>query len=185
VPELTRRAIGRLAAGTVLLPAAATLAAEPPALRAELAGLRRLVGTWRGEGQGEPGNSRVERHFEPILGGMFLQVRNRSVYAPQPANPKGETHEDMGLIGFDKARRVAVFRQFHTESFVNQYTAPADGLAGGQIVFETEAIENIPPGFRARETWRFDGPDRFEEIFEIAEPGKAFALYTHNRLRRS
>jgi hypothetical protein len=39
------------------------------------------------------------------------------------------------------------------------------------------AIENIPPGWRARETYRFSGPDEFIELFELAEPGKEFTPY--------
>jgi hypothetical protein len=54
-----------------------------------------------------------------------------------------------------------------------------------EIVFTTEAIENIPPGFRARETYRIVGPDEFVERFEIAEPGKEFELYSEARFRRS
>ena len=48
----------------------------------------------------------------------------------------------------------------------------------------TDAIENIPAGYRARDTYRRVGPDEFEETFEIAEPGKDFALYSRSILRR-
>ena len=33
----------------------------------------------------------------------------------------------------------------------------------------SEAIENIPPGYRARDPYTFSGADEFEEVFEIAE----------------
>jgi hypothetical protein len=52
-------------------------------------------------------------------------------------------------------------------------------------VFTSEQIENIPVGFRARETYVVIGPDAFEEIFELAEPGKAFETYSHARFTRS
>ena len=45
-------------------------------------------------------------------------------------------------------------------------------------MFTTEAIENIPAGWRARETYIL------EEIFELAPPGKDFELYSRNRLTR-
>ena len=48
----------------------------------------------------------------------------------------------------------------------------------------TEAIENLPPGVRARETYAILGPDEFEESFELAEPGKDFELYSHARCTR-
>lgn len=163
-------------------PAAAS--APAPALRKDLEGLARLVGQWRGEGEGEPGTSQVERTYESTLGGQFLTVRNTSTYAPQTKNPSGEVHNDVGFYSFDKARQRAVFRQFHTEGFVNQYVASVTALDGAQLVFESEAIENIPAGWRARETYRFSGANSFEEIFELAEPGKDFTLYSHARLRR-
>jgi hypothetical protein len=51
--------------------------------------------------------------------------------------------------------------------------------------FVSEAIENISPGWRARESYRILGPDEFFETFELAEPGKDFELYTESRLKRA
>ena len=55
----------------------------------------------------------------------------------------------------------------------------------GTLIFVSEAIENIPSGFRARETYTLIGPDEFEEVFELAEPGKDFALYSRATLKRA
>jgi hypothetical protein len=38
-----------------------------------------------------------------------------SAYAPQPKNPTGETHNDIGLFSYDKRRKLLVLRQFHIE----------------------------------------------------------------------
>jgi hypothetical protein len=76
-----------------------------------------------------------------------------------------------------------VLRQFHVEGFVNQYTADLDPKLA-TLEFTSEAIENIPPGWRARETYVVLGPDEFEEIFELAGPGKPFELYSRVRLKR-
>jgi hypothetical protein len=89
-------------------------------------------------------------------------------------------HEDRGFISYDAGRKVFVFRQFHREGFVNTYAAPPDGRP---LVFTSEAIENIPPGWRARETYRFEGAD-LVEVFELAEPGQDFAVYSEARLQR-
>ena len=51
-------------------------------------------------------------------------------------------------------------------------------------MFASEAIENIPAGFRARETYLVHGPDEFEEVFEMAEPGKPGEVYSRSRFRR-
>jgi hypothetical protein len=97
-------------------------------------------------------------------------------------NPKGEIHQDEGIFSFDRARKRLVFRQFHTEGFVNQYVEDS-GSASKAIVFTSEAIENIPAGFRARATYTVLGPDAFEEVFELAEPGKSFELYSRRFTR--
>jgi hypothetical protein len=55
---------------------------------------------------------------------------------------------------------------------------------GRTIVFITAAIENIPPGYRGRETYRILGDDEFIETFAMAEPGKDFATYSETHFRR-
>jgi hypothetical protein len=45
------------------------------------------------------------------------------------------------------------------------------------IVFVSEAIENIPAGWRARETYTVQSDNDFKERFDLAEPGWDFELY--------
>jgi hypothetical protein len=148
-----------------------------------LAPLARLVGEWNGTAEGQSGKGQVERQYERVLRSKFIQVRNRSSYPPQEKNPKGETHEDVGFFSFDSARKRVVFRQFHVEGFVNQYALDPSSTVD-RLVFTSESIENIPAGFRARETYVFSGSDHLEEIFEIAEPGKDFEVYSRSLLTR-
>jgi hypothetical protein len=49
---------------------------------------------------------------------------------------------------------------------------------GKEFVFISESIENIPPGWRGKESYNVISPDEFIETFELAEPGKDFELYT-------
>lgn len=67
------------------------------------------------------------------------------------------------------------FRQFHVEGFVVHYVLEPP-TKPGTFVFISEAIENIPAGYRSRETHVVLGPDEFEEVFELAEPGKDFQI---------
>jgi hypothetical protein len=150
-----------------------------------LALLKRFIGEWVGEGQGQPGVSAMKRSYAFILQDRFIEVRNESAYAPQPKNPKGELHRDIGYFSFDKSRKRIVLRQFHVEGFVNQYVAQLGAKDGSPLVFDSEAIENIPAGFRARETYEFLGDDRFTETFELSEPGKEFEVYSRADLRRA
>ena len=166
-----------LSAGLVAAEAQSSSPSDP------LAPVAQLLGRWTGTSEGQPGKGEVERQYERVLGSRFIQVRNRSTYPPQEKNSKGETHEDIGFLSFDSGRKRLVFRQFHVEGFVNQYLLET-GSTSDRLVWVSEAIENIPAGFRARETYTFSGTDQLEEIFELAEPGKDFELYSRSRLTR-
>jgi len=146
--------------------------------------LKFFVGKWVGTGNGQPGASKMEREYRMVLNDRFLQIQNHSVYDPQPKNPKGEIHDDWGMISYDKSRKQFVLRQFHVEGFVNQYVMTSASADGKTIVFTSEAIENIPAGFRARETYKIVNADEFVEVFELAEPGKDFEVYSESRHRR-
>ena len=163
-----------------VLSIAAVQAQTPPA---GLAPLDALIGTWQGPQEGQPGKGTSERSYARTLNSRFVEVRNRSVYPAQEKNPKGERHEDFGIFSWDNARKRIVFRQFHQEGFVNQYVMEPI-VKTGMLVFVSEAIENIPGGYRARETYTLISADEIEEVFEIAEPGKDFELYSRARLRR-
>ena len=142
-----------------------------------------MIGRWEGTSEGQPGKATVQREYTRALNSRFIHSRNRSEYPPQEKNPKGEIHEDEGWFSFDRARKRIVLRQFHVEGFVNQYAQDSDS-AGQRLVFTTESIENIPPGWRARETYLVHRPDEFEEVFELAPPDKPFELYSLARLTR-
>lgn len=142
-----------------------------------------LIGRWEGTSEGQPGKGTLRREYERVLSGRYIRARNRSEYPAQEKNPKGEVHEDEGYLSFDRGRKKLVLRQFHVEGFVNQYVED-EGSTPTRLSFTTEAIENIPPGWRARETYVVNGPDAFEEIFELAEAGKPFEVYSRAQLRR-
>jgi hypothetical protein len=174
----------RLASCAVLLVLLSNgLGAQQGAAADPLAPLAFMIGRWEGTSEGQPGKATVQREYRRTLNSRFIHARNRSEYPPQEKNPKGEIHEDEGWFSFDRARQRIVLRQFHVEGFVNQYVQNADSAAL-RLVFTTESIENIPAGFRARETYIVHGPDEFEEVFELAEPGKQFELYSRSRLTR-
>lgn len=169
---------------TIAPPSARVVAARQSPAPDPFARLAPLIGRWTGTAQGQPGQGTSEREYTRALGDRFIRVRNSSRYPPQTANPKGENHEDEGVISADRARKVLVFRQFHSEGFVNQYVEAPDSTAQ-RVVFVSEAIENIPAGWRAKETYILTAPDAFEEVFELAEPGKPFEVYSRTRFTRS
>ncbi|MFT3910731.1 MAG: hypothetical protein QM737_15040 [Ferruginibacter sp.] len=143
-----------------------------------------FLGTWTGTGEGEPGKGNYERTYKLILNNNFIEIKNKSTYPPTDKLPKGEVHEDLGFLSYDKGRKKFMLRQFHTESFVNTFILDSISPDKRTIVFITESIENIPKGFRAKETYKILNDNEMEEIFEIAEPNKEFEVYTKVKLFR-
>ena len=146
--------------------------------------LRLFIGKWEGDSQGQPGIGKMEREYAFVLRNRFIQISNKAVYPPQEKNPKGELHEDLGFFGYDKALKKFSFRQFHIEGFVVQYSLESMSEDGRTLVFRSTAIENISPGWVARETYRFLNSDEFIETFALAGPGKDFETYSETRFRR-
>lgn len=171
--------------GWVALAAVVAAAPTPAAKKSDpWEHVRFFLGRWEGDSQGEPGTGKSTREYAFTLGGRFIEVRNESVYPAQEKNPKGERHEDRGMISYDRAQKKLVYRQFHLEGFVNHYVLDSISEDGKTIVFVAATIENIPAGFRARETWTRVGDDEFTETFELAEPGKEFGKYSEAHFRR-
>ena len=166
-----------------LLGASGLAGASQATTSSRLSAVQPFVGKWQGTSEGQPGTGTLTREYRAILRDRFIEETNRSVYPPQEKNPKGEIHEHRSFFSFDNARKTVVFRQFHAEGFVNQYVLEPT-TKPGVLVFVSEAIENIPQGYRARETYTFISANEFEEVFEIAEPGKDFELYSKARLKR-
>ena len=176
--------IRHVAAALIAAIALASVAdAQQPARPDPLGPIAALLGQWEGSTNGQPGSGTATRRYERTLISRFIRVVNRTEYPPQEKNPKGEKHEDEGFFSFDRGRKRIVFRQFHVEGFVNTYVQDGESSIDG-IVFTSEAIENIPAGFQARESYHLLGLDEFEEVFELAEPGQPFAVYSRTRFRR-
>jgi hypothetical protein len=145
---------------------------------------RSLLGSWTGDAQGEPGIGRADRVYGFVLRERYLEIRNRTIYPPQDKNPEGEVHEDLGLLSYDKHRKMYVLREFHVEGFVIHYLLDLAEVDRGRIVMTSEAIENIAPGWRARTTYHILGPDQFREEFDLAGPGKEWERYSTTEFQR-
>ena len=146
--------------------------------------LKAFVGEWNGEGGGQPGKGKYERSYQFILNKRFIEIKNKSTYEPTTQHPNGEVHEDIGYFSYDNSRKTFMLRQFHIESFVIQYKIDSISPDRKTIVFISESIENIPSGYRAKETYRLVSDNEIEETFEIAEPNKDFAVYSKVKLVR-
>ena len=136
-----------------------------------------IIGEWKGTGDGADGKGNYERTYRMVLNKNYIEVRNKTTYAPNEKARNGYTHEDVGYISYDNMRKTYIFRQFHGEGFVNQYKLDSISPDKKTFVFISEAIENIPSGWRAKEVYTITS-NKIKESFYLAEPGKEFAEYT-------
>ena len=145
--------------------------------------LKYFIGKWQGTGEGKGGISSVSREYKMILNEKFIKFNNKSIFEPQEKNQEGEIHEDIGFISFDNIRQTFVLRQFHVEGFVNQYvlTFSNEEKTGA---FNSESIENLPPGWKVRLTFTILNENEFTESFDLAGPDQKFTCYITNHFIR-
>jgi hypothetical protein len=146
--------------------------------------LQYFVGSWTGVETGKAGIGKGERVYQFILDGNYLFHKNTSTFEPQEKNPDGEVHQDWAFYSFDKIRQKYILREFHSEGFVNQYVLDSLSTDNKTMIFVSEAIENIPPGWRARVSFRIQNEDGFHETFELAAPEKDFSIFLENKWTR-
>jgi hypothetical protein len=169
-----------------LIAIGATIAhAQQPAETDPLEPLAFLVGEWRGQEDARFGEGKGERRYRLILGDRYLLSQNASIFEPQDSLPEGDRHEDWTIFSYDKGRDTFVVRQFNSEGFVNRFTLDASSVVPTKMIFVSEASENAPPGLRARLTYEKVSDDEFNEIFELAMPGKDLQVMIRNHWTRA
>ena len=128
-----------------------------------------LEGTWHGEGEGFGQKSKVTHEWKRVLGGKFLRLTTRSVSLGRDG--KESVHEDVGYLSWSREEKVARFRQFVSEGFVNTFQLKAvDGKEGG-FNFEPESTEGYSK-MAARMTLRFNKEGGYEMVLELGSKGK-------------
>jgi hypothetical protein len=146
--------------------------------------LRVLVGKWEGPAAGVPGKGLSTREYRFELNERFLSEHGKIVWEPKSAAEKAAVHEDFGWFSFDRNLKKIVWRQFHDEGFVNEYTLDSASADGKSLDFVSVRIENIAPGFRAKESFRMLSADELEATFWLAAPGKDFEVFVRSHLKR-
>jgi hypothetical protein len=143
--------------------------------------LKFLEGKWEDI---KPGVSTNKQTYRFVMNNKYLGMKTKAVFEPTDKKPKGEIHEDAGMISYDNARKTFVMRCFYIEGFVIQYTL-AISEDGKVLTFSSkEAIENAPPGTKAKLVFKKISNDQFEEKFFVAWPKKDYTCFVTNNLKR-
>ena len=166
-----------------ILPIAFMVAISAVAQSGPWEGLRVFEGKWQGPTTGKPGKGSTSREYRFELNGHFLSQRDKSVYQAADRAAKPVVHEDLGFFSYDGEQKKILWRQFHSEGYVNEYILDSVSPDGKSLEFVTTHIENLP-GFRAKKLYHIVSRDEIEETFWLAPPGKNLEVYTMAHLRR-
>jgi len=147
--------------------------------------LRSLEGKWEGPIWGKPGKGTSTREFRLQLSGHFLSQQNQCIFDAKPTDAKAALHEDFSILSYDANQKKIVWRQFHSEGFVHEYILDSVSDDGKTLDFASTRMENMAPGFRAKERYRILATGELEATFWLALPGKDFEVYTQSLLKRT
>ncbi len=140
-----------------------------------------LVGTWTGEGSGDPGTATGGFSFKWTLQQKVL-IRESNAEYPATKERPAFSHQDMTVIYEDSLTRRLKAIYFDNEGHVINYTISAPA-GTGDIIFQGD--EN-PANPVYRLTYSKTGNATLKLKFEIAPPGKpqVFTTYLEAAARR-
>jgi hypothetical protein len=127
--------------------------------------LQFLLGTWSGEGSGEPGSGSGRFSFSYDLDKNVLVRRNRTDVAPKDG--KGFTHEDLMIVYPEGGKQFRAI-YFDNEGHVIRYLASVFEKPPA-VTFESDGSQTEP---RYRLTHEIDSDGRMLITFSLAPPGQ-------------
>jgi hypothetical protein len=170
-------------APVVLLAPLAHSAPDSPA-GSEWAPLAYFVGSWDGAATNRASVGTATREFRFIMDGAFLEEQGTTVYEMSTALPEGQTREELGIFSYDRSRGTLALREFHPEGYVVCYSLDSLSADTTTIVFVSDSIESMPPGWRAKLQYEILGRDECIELFKLAPPGQAFEVFWETHFTR-
>ncbi len=142
---------------------------------------RFLIGTWTGEGTGQPGTGAGTATFRMDQDDRVM-VRTAKTDYPATAQRPAFSHTDLMVIYRDAPGQPVRAIYWDNEDHTIEYdvSASADGKT---VTFVTKAVPSAP---RFRLVYTNLGPTTVDVKFEIAPPGSpdAFKVYTQGVTRK-
>jgi hypothetical protein len=133
-----------------------------------------LIGTWKGVGEGKPGEGEGYFTFEKDLDSKILIRKSHSVY-PASNNKPQTIHDDIMIIYLDSKLKPFNAIYFDNENHVINYTINYDDVNSG-IEFISEPVDNSP---RFRLTYIKVDDNYLKIKFEFAPPDKPELFSTY------
>lgn len=137
-----------------------------------------LVGSWKGEGSGEPGKGEGVFSFKMDLDKNILVRKSHSVYPSTETKP-AVVHDDLMIIYRDISGAANKAIYFDNENHVINYTITISDAK--DVVFTSDKIPNIPI-FRL--TYKLINQTTVDTQFEMSQDGEHFFTYVQGRSTR-
>jgi len=137
-----------------------------------------LIGNWKGEGSGKPGEGVGYFTFKLDLDNNILVRTSHSEY-PATDNKQATIHDDLMIIyrDFNGAPNRAIY--FDNESHVINYSITYTN--NNEIVFTSDKTPNVPT-FRL--TYSFMDSNTVNIIFEMSQDGEKYFTYLEGKSKR-
>ncbi len=138
-----------------------------------------VLGTWEGEGGGEPGQGTGGFTFAPELDGRILVRRSFTEFPPHEGRPAFR-HDDLIIVDRDDAGTIRA-TYWDNEGHRIDYEV-TDSETPRAITFQTR---EKPGAERIRFIYWDRGPGRLEFTFDLAAPGASeFTTHVRGNARR-
>lgn len=136
-----------------------------------------LIGEWKGEGSGQPGQGGGTFSLQPDLDGKILVRKSHSEY-PASGNRPATIHDDLMIVSLDFSGSPTKAIYFDNEGHTINYTI---SYAHNTIVMTSEKISNVPV-FRL--TYSLLENQMVNTKFEMSQDGEKFIIYVEGKSRK-
>lgn len=133
-----------------------------------------IIGEWKGEGGGQPGNGGGTFSFKPDLNDKVLVRKSHSEYSTKDNFPV-VVHDDLMIMYLDPAGNPLKAIYFDSEGHTINYAITCTDKT---IVLQSEKMPNVPV-FRLTYTLLDDG--RVNTKFEMSQDGEKFTTYIEGK----
>ena len=133
-----------------------------------------LIGEWKGEGSGQPGQGGGIFSFQPDLDGKILVRKSHSEY-PASGNRLATIHDDLMIVSLDYTGNATKAIYFDNEGHTINYSI---SYAPNAIVLLSDKIPNVPI-FRL--TYSLLDNQMVNTKFEMSQDGEKFMTYIEGK----
>jgi hypothetical protein len=136
-----------------------------------------LIGDWKGEGSGKPGQGGGTFSFKPDLDNKILVRKSHSEYPATGNNPE-IIHDDLMIIYPDNNSSPVNAIYFDNEGHVINYTI---SYTDNAIILTSEKIQGMPT-FRL--SYIFLDKETVNVKFELSQDSEKFMTYIEGKSKR-